>query len=266
MVSTLAQLSDRSLRSLLEAIAAGRLSLPFSSLTLAQLVPQCQLSAIKDELDRLQNLGLSGPLLIEWIRTLLQEREQRSSSSGQLELVMTGPEPPGAMIRDTGVVVRQMFFNATQSIWICGYAVYQGQEVFQSLAHRMTQLPDLHVRMFLNIQRPHGDNSPREHLVAKFRQRFKETQWPPDARLPEIYFDPRSLETNDSGKSACLHAKFVITDSRQVFVSSANFTEAAQERNIEAGILLQHPAIAVELQHHFQALLDHEKLTKLKWH
>ena len=35
-----------------------------------------------------------------------------------------------------------------------------------------------------------------------------------------------------------MHAKCVVADSRHVFVSSANFTEAAQERNVEIGLLL----------------------------
>jgi hypothetical protein len=103
------------------------------------------------------------PLLAEWIRILLQQRKQLRAENGRIELVMTGPEPPGAMIRDTGVVVRQMFRNATQSICICGFAVYQGKDIFLSLANRMQLVPDLSVRVYLNIERPFGI----EQLVAK---------------------------------------------------------------------------------------------------
>jgi|GEM_PF-4210956 len=61
-------------------------------------------------------------------------------------------------------------------------------------------------------------------------------------------------------------AKFVIADSRQVFISSANFTEAAQQRNIEAGVLSENTSLAGELRLHFQSLIDHGYLKKLRWH
>jgi phosphatidylserine/phosphatidylglycerophosphate/cardiolipin synthase-like enzyme len=50
--------------------------------------------------------------------------------------------------------------------------------------------------------------------------------------------DPRSLEL-DARRRANLHVKCVVVDRQVVFVSSANFTEAVQERNIEVGVLLR---------------------------
>ncbi|TMQ33925.1 MAG: hypothetical protein E6K70_10465 [Planctomycetota bacterium] len=66
--------------------------------------------------------------------------------------------------------------------------------------------------------------------------RFRNREWPKDSRLPEVYFDPRSLAL-DPKKRACMHAKCIVIDRKTVFVSSANFTEAAQERNLEVGLL-----------------------------
>jgi phosphatidylserine/phosphatidylglycerophosphate/cardiolipin synthase-like enzyme len=51
-----------------------------------------------------------------------------------------------------------------------------------------------------------------------------------------------------------LHAKCVVVDRQVVFVSSANFTEAAQERNIEVGLLSRSPALATQVAGHFQSL------------
>jgi phosphatidylserine/phosphatidylglycerophosphate/cardiolipin synthase-like enzyme len=266
MNSTFTQLSDRSLHRLLEAVTSGRLTAPFSSLTLAQLVPQAQVSCLLSELCRLQQQGLTPQLLGEWIRILLQQRQDLLAESGCLELVTTGPEAPGAMVRDTAVVVRQMFSHATHSIWVCGFAVYQGKDIFQALAQRMTSLPELSVRMFLNVERRSGDLSAADIVIAKFQQRFRETQWPKGVRLPEVYFDPRSVEPHDASRSACLHAKFVVADSKQVFVSSANFTEAAQERNIEVGVFSENPRLAEELRVHFQTLIDHGYLRQARWH
>jgi len=240
--------------------------MPVSSLTLAQLVPQEQLHSLLLELQRLQQAGMTAMLLAELIGILLNQREKLQAETGRLELVMTGPEPPGSLIRDTAVVVRQMFLNAKRSICICGFAVYQGKDIFMALASRMQVLPELNVRMYLNIDRPYGDSTPSNMLIAKFQQRFRETQWPEDMRLPEVYYDPRPLAAEEEGKSACLHAKFVIADSQQVFISSANFTEAAQQRNIEAGILSESPALARDIESHFQSLVDHGFLKQLRWY
>ena len=43
-------------------------------------------------------------------------------------------------------------------------------------------------------------------------------------------------------------------DSERSLVSSANFTEAAQLRNIEVGVLIRSRGFAERLTHHFESL------------
>jgi phosphatidylserine/phosphatidylglycerophosphate/cardiolipin synthase-like enzyme len=69
-----------------------------------------------------------------------------------------------------------------------------------------------------------------------------------------VYFDPRSV-AEPGKKRAVLRAKCVVVDDAQVFVTSANFTEAAQERNIEAGVLLRDTAFARALVTQFEGLV-----------
>jgi len=171
-----------------------------------------------------------------------------------VDLVWTGPEAPEAPSRDTSVVVRELFSSATESVLVAGYAVYQGRDVFRALADRMEELPDLKVQMFLDVQRPHGDTTEDSELLRRFATRFRSNDWPGD-RMPEIYYDPRSLEM-DKGKKSSLHAKCIVIDSEKAFVSSANFTEAAQIRNIEVGVLIRSAYFASRLARHFKALAD----------
>ena len=56
-------------------------------------------------------------------------------------------------------------------------------------------------------------------------------------------------------KRAALHAKCVVVDRHTVFVSSANFTEAAHERNIEVGLLIQGGWLADRITGHFEAMV-----------
>ena len=108
--------------------------------------------------------------------------------------------------------------------------------------------------MFLNVQRPHGDSTRTSELLQRFAHRFRDQQWP-GKRLPEVFYDPRSLEP-EGAKRASLHAKCLVVDSRIAFVSSANFTEAAQERNIEVGVLIQSASLAQHLARHFLVLAE----------
>ena len=96
--------------------------------------------------------------LAEVVQLLVSDRGQRASAEGLIDLVWTGPDVPGIVNRDTGVVVREMFRSARQSVLLAGYAVYQGQVVFKALAERMDQDPQLRVQMFLDIQRPWNDS------------------------------------------------------------------------------------------------------------
>src|SRR5262249_34291790 len=155
-----------------------------------------------------------------------------------IDLVTTGPEAPGIANRDTRVVVRELFAHAESAVLLAGYAVYQGKSVFEALADRMAIRPALRVRLFLDIQRGPGDTSLSSVVVHRFAERFRTTQWPQDRRLPEVYYDPRSLDLSHHERSS-MHAKCVIVDGLHVFISSANFTEAAQNRNVEVGILVR---------------------------
>jgi phosphatidylserine/phosphatidylglycerophosphate/cardiolipin synthase-like enzyme len=59
----------------------------------------------------------------------------------------------------------------------------------------------------------------------------------------------------EGAKRASLHAKCVVVDEQMAFVSSANFTEAAQERNIEVGVLVRSQVLSTQIARHFDALV-----------
>ncbi len=89
----------------------------------------------------------------------------------------------------------------------------------------------------------------------------RKDQWP-GARLPEVFYDPRSLEAKVGPRTA-LHAKAIVVDDVRVFVTSANFTEAAHDRNIECGVLIHSGAMASALTGQFDSLIEAGLLTRL---
>jgi phosphatidylserine/phosphatidylglycerophosphate/cardiolipin synthase-like enzyme len=92
-----------------------------------------------------------------------------------------------------------------------------------------------------------------DQLVRGFADRFWTTDWPGASR-PRVFYDPRALELVRPG--GVLHAKAVVVDDEVVFVTSANLTEAALERNIELGLLVRDRALAAAVVCHFQGLIE----------
>ncbi len=98
-------------------------------------------------------------------------------------------------------------------------------------------------------------------IVERFAQNFVENEWP-GKRLPQVYYDPRSVAPVGPTRSA-LHAKCVVIDGQEALVTSANFTAAAQERNIELGLLVRSAPIATQIEQHFGELIKDEILLPL---
>jgi hypothetical protein len=262
MTSPWPRLSETDLRQLSGALQAGRLTLPLTAVSLRRYLATDIAEAVAIEGQCLTGEGFQTAHLIRLLEALAEDRAARPSRpEDALDLVTSGPEAPGVAIRDTAVVIRELFATARQSVLVVGYAVHQGRSVFRALAERIEQYPELDVRLCLDVQRPWQEATPAAELLRRFADRFTTREWP-GSRLPTVYYDPRSLEL-DAGKRASLHAKCVVVDRRVALVSSANFTEAAQERNIEVGVLLRVPALAEQLTRHFVALMEAGVLQEL---
>jgi phosphatidylserine/phosphatidylglycerophosphate/cardiolipin synthase-like enzyme len=76
-----------------------------------------------------------------------------------------------------------------------------------------------------------------------------------------VFYDPRSLELD--GPEGVLHAKAIVADDESAFVTSANLTEAAFDRNIEVGVLARDRALAASLSKHFRVLIERGLLLAL---
>ena len=195
----------------------------------------------------LERLGISGPAAAAWIRTV----DEAVSRTPRPDLVWSGPEVPGLHARDTRRVYEELLGSAERSVWASTYAFFDGPKAFEVLARRMDARPELRVTLLLNIQRKRGDTTAADQLVRRFADRFWGTDWPGSSR-PTVYYDPRALELD--GPGGVLHAKAVVVDDEAVFVTSANLTEAALDRNIELGLLVRDRALAASVSSHFRGV------------
>jgi phosphatidylserine/phosphatidylglycerophosphate/cardiolipin synthase-like enzyme len=207
-------------------------------------------------LKELGRLGISGPAAAAWLRAVARV----AARTPKPDLVWSGPEVPGLHARDTRRVYEELLGSAERSIWASTYAFFDGPKMFEILARRMDARPELRATLLLNVQRKKGDTTAAEQLVRRFADRFWKIDWPGSAR-PRVYYDPRALEQNSPG--GVLHAKGVVTDDEVVFVTSANLTEAALDRNIEVGLLVRDRALAASVSSHFRGLIDRSLLHPL---
>ena len=204
----------------------------------------------------LARLGISGPAAAAWLRTL----DRAAAKTRKPDLVWSGPEVPGLHARDTRRVYEELLGSAERSIWASTYAFFDGPKAFEVLARRMDARPALRVTLLLNIQRQRSDTTASEQLVRRFADRFWKTDWPGSSR-PSVFYDPRALDPERPG--GVLHAKAVVADDEAVFITSANLTEAALDRNIELGVLIRDRAIALAVGGYFRNLIDRDLLKPL---
>ena len=198
------------------------------------------------------------------LRLLAEERAAAQAIADRVELVWSGTEVMAGASRDTAVLVQELFREARESVLIASYALDTGSKaeaLFGHLAQRMDAEPDLRVRLFVNVHRKYKDETADAVLLREFADTFRQEIWPGE-RLPEVFHDPRSLDT-DGKKRACLHAKCIIIDEARTLITSANFTEAAHERNIEAGTVITDTILARALKAQFDTLVDHGGLKRV---
>lgn len=247
----LLQVGIPELEAVASALETGRIRAPISSHTLVGLVEN---AADRETMVRL--LRGDQAMAAVWLRCVVAERRRTQAHADRMELVWSGPEVSGCPSRETAVIVRELFRKARRDVLIASFALDYGdraEALFGELAKKMDNDPELSVRMFVNI---HRDKSfePEAVLLRAFSERFKRAIWP-GMRLPVVYYDPRALMMQ-GGPRACLHAKCVVIDDASAFVTSANFTEAAQARNVEAGVVVEDVQFAKQLRAQFDGLVE----------
>lgn len=254
MTDALAALPAHLRKRLAQALHAGTLAAPYSAPALHAALGHRD-PGILSALDVLARMGVTDRAAAAWIRAL----DRAASPPAKPDLVWSGPEVAGLHARDTRRVYDELFGSAASSLWAVSYAYFDGPRVFDRLARRMEAVPELKVTLLLNIHRGQRDSSSSEHLVRRFADQFWEKDWPSEVR-PAVFYDPRSVDPEVRG---VLHAKSVVADEESVFVTSANFTAAALDENIELGLLVRYRPLALSVVRHLQGLIDRGMLRGL---
>lgn len=234
------------LSALREAIASGLLKTPVDRASLVGFGVRHAIEAIERAL-----AGHKTAACLAILDVALAEREDRRPPP---DLVWTGPEAPAGTARDTAVVLRSLFEGARESVLLAGYSFSHARDVLSPLYEAMRD-HEVRATFFVDIPQieRYALGGADAHLAQCFRS-FLAENWPFGEPRPRLYYDKRALSP---GPPYCsLHAKCLVVDGARAFVSSANFTQRGQERNIEVGVLIEDPSFASFLAGQWIGLID----------
>jgi len=248
----LISLPDLSLRALAASLTDGVMKRGVID-SMVQSIVGSSTPDVLNALNGLETLGFTPPQIGLLLHSVLAERERHTRPDSLIELVLSGPEAASVPMQDTAAVLQTLVRTTQRELLLVGYAIQSGREIFRDLAERLDREPTLSATLCLNIHRE-GDTSASPVVVHRFFETFRTRHWP-GKRLPRLYYFPPSLELEPSVRAA-LHAKCVVVDRSQALVTSANFTNAAQTRNIELGLLVRHAPLARRVHQYFEALIE----------
>jgi phosphatidylserine/phosphatidylglycerophosphate/cardiolipin synthase-like enzyme len=241
----LTTVSTPDLEALLEAIQRGTVKCPLTETGLRAFGIGARTSEILALL-----AGLERPSVEVALRVALAERAHHRAP--RLDLVWTGPETTSTTTRDTAVVVRRMFAGAERSVLVGGFRFDHGEDLLKPL-HEAMKVRGVRATFFMDIEGDAPADVAEKYAASKIDEFFA-NNWTFGPPRPDVYYDPRTAVRGPPWAS--LHAKCVVVDERLTLIGSANFTQRGQERNVEAGVLIEDEEFALALAAQWRSLVE----------
>jgi cardiolipin synthase len=161
-----------------------------------------------------------------------------------IDLVWTGPKTGLIPTRNTEQAIREVIEEAQKSLFIVSYVFYNATSIVNCLNDATKR--GVSVRILLESSTDHGGAVTGDGIAAMHRA-------VPDAHL--YIWNPTEKAVSAGSLTAAVHAKCAVADHRIAFVTSANLTSAAMERNMELGILVRGGTTPDRLHNHLNALV-----------
>lgn len=162
-----------------------------------------------------------------------------------VEIVWTGPEFADTRFRQTEQSILEVVNSATRRLTVVSYAVYRIPRIREALVAAASR----GVGIRLIVETPNRVEGKGEYdcLLALGDD---------VASACSVYYWPQENRAkDDNGKIGILHVKCAVADGRQMFLSSANFTEYAFTINMELGLLVTGGKLPGRVERHFERLV-----------
>lgn len=169
-----------------------------------------------------------------------------------IELVWTGPSTNLVPIRHTEQVLREVIDSAKHQLFIVSFVAYEVESVLQAL----NRADERGVRISLILE-----SSDRYGGRVSFDSVKKMKESVPSAHV--FVWGADAKERDTGGLGGAVHAKCAVADGRTAFITSANLSTAAMERNMELGVLIEGGHLPNQLDRHLQALVTTKMLVRV---
>jgi phosphatidylserine/phosphatidylglycerophosphate/cardiolipin synthase-like enzyme len=172
-------------------------------------------------------------------------------NEASVDLVWTGPKTGLIPTRKTEQVICEVIKASSRELFIVSYVFHKAASIISALNEAAQR--SVKIRILLESSTDHGGVVSIDGLTA-MRNAV------PDATF--YIWDPRQKAKIAGSLSASVHAKCAVSDHRIAFITSANLTAAAMERNMELGVLLRGGNLPSRLHSHLDALISTSVATK----
>ena len=172
----------------------------------------------------------------------------KAANQQSTELVWTGPTTPFVSARRTEQALLQVINAAEKALFITSFVAYDVSTIVKALNAASDR--GVAISMLLELSQDHGGSITFD-AIGKMRTLV------PAARL---YAWRDKADPFSDGR---VHAKVAVGDGRMCFITSANLTGHAMEKNMEAGVLISGGNIPRLLDEHLRSLVDTNVVTQV---
>ena len=172
-----------------------------------------------------------------------------AASRGSVEVVWTGPSSNLVPIRHTEQVLKEVIESAKTKLFVVSFVAYD--------------VPGVHAALNKAIERNVAvdilvESSQNSHSKIQVDSVPKMKSAVPKANI--YIWDQSESPKNTIG---VVHAKCAVADDCIAFITSANLTTAAMEKNVELGVLIRGGDLPVRLDQHLRSLVVSDILKKV---
>ena len=163
----------------------------------------------------------------------------RAKGEQEIELVWTGPSSKLIATRKTEQALLQVIDAAESRLFITSFVAYDIASIMKALERALER--GVRVSMLLEASDAHG-GAVSIDAIARMKSAL------PTAKLFSW------VDKDEEFRGGKVHAKVAVADETFCFISSANLTGHAMEKNMEAGVLIRGGATPCSLHRHLEAL------------
>ena len=164
-----------------------------------------------------------------------------AASRGSVEVVWTGPSSNLVPIRHTEQVLKEVIESAKTKLFVVSFVAYNVPAIHASLNKAVERNVSVDILV---------ESSQNTHSKIQVDSVPKMKSSVPKANI--YIWDQSKNPINTIG---VVHAKCAVADDCIAFVTSANLTTAAMEKNIELGVLIRGGDLPTRLDQHLRSLI-----------